>query len=32
MFGKQLSPEFVFMQQRDKKGVNNPQFGKKNQL
>lgn len=29
MSGKQLSPEFVFMQKRDKKGVNIPQFGKK---
>ena len=29
MSGKQLSPEFVFMQKRDKKGINNPQFGEK---
>ena len=29
MSGKQLSPEFLFMQKRDKKGVNNPQFGQK---
>ena len=29
MSDKQLSPEFVFMQKRDKKGINNPQFGKK---
>nr|YP_010991036.1 GIY-YIG homing endonuclease [Pappia fissilis]WOX61309.1 GIY-YIG homing endonuclease [Pappia fissilis] len=28
MSGKQFSPEFVFMQKRDKTGVNNPQFGK----
>ena len=29
MSDKQLSPEFVFMQKRDKKGINNPQFGNK---
>ena len=32
MSGKQLSPEFIYMQKRDKKGINNPlrrPFGKK---
>ena len=27
--GKEFSPEFIFMQQRDKKGINNPLFGTK---
>lgn len=29
MSGKEFSPEFIFMQQRDKKGINNPLFGTK---
>ena len=29
MSGKQFSPEFLFMQNQSKKGINNPQFGKK---
>ena len=29
MSGKQFSPEFLFMQNRSKKGINNPQFGTK---
>jgi group I intron endonuclease len=29
MSGKEFSPEFIFMQTRDKKGINNPLFGTK---
>jgi group I intron endonuclease len=29
MWNKQFSPEFLFMQTRNKKGINNPQFGLK---
>lgn len=29
MYGKEFSPEFKFMQKRDKKGINNPLFGTK---
>ena len=27
MYGKTFSPEFILMQTRDKKGINNPMFG-----
>ena len=27
MFGKTFSPDFISMQKRDRKGVNNPMFG-----
>ena len=27
MFGKTFSPEFIYMQKRDKKGLNNPMYG-----
>jgi hypothetical protein len=29
MWNKQFSSEFIYMQKRDKKGLNNPLFGKK---
>lgn len=32
MYGRILSPEFKFMQNRDKSGANNPQFGVKKSL
>jgi hypothetical protein len=31
MSTKEFSPELIFMQKQDKKGTNNPLFGKKNQ-
>ena len=27
MYGKTFSPEFISMQKRDKKGINNPMYG-----
>jgi group I intron endonuclease len=32
MYGKMYSPEFIYMQNRDKTGINNPQFGVKKNL
>lgn len=29
MYGKEFSPEFIYMQKRDKKGINNPLYGTK---